>query len=135
MSVLKTGTYKTDSGDFTLEITSKDDSAGTFVMSYTSPFQGKTDAASQTVGGSGGYKWVYNEGEAGTAPFPLTFTAGYRPSDWSTAFWESWSGYYLDDNTIIASGCTTYVKGKSGEENSEAETTCLGSVAFYLQTS
>ena len=128
----KNGTYVSGDGVYKITIASSNAGDGSITGTYSSAFGHYENP--QDVRLVGGFSWVKNKGTAGTAPFAIRFNAGDRPDAWDRCAYEDWTGYYMQDNTIIAYGSRATVVAATDTAEAQVSTETLGGLAFYLKS-
>ena len=123
------GTYTSENKNFKIKITSATPSNGKIEAIYETTY---SPEGPFTVDGQiGHYSWVTNkEGKDGVAPFCIKFFTYIRPEKSPYCIYDTWTGAYQVDNTLLMEGARSYVN-KEGA----VKTMSLGTLTFFLQIS
>ena len=125
MSVPELGTYTSEDKSFTIKITSANADNGQIDGSY------KTDDSPEgsfTISGQiGHYSWVYSEsqGTDGVPPFNIRFSVTNRPDNRHFCIYDTWTGAYRKDNTLLLEGARSFVNLKG-----DVQVRSLGTMVF-----
>lgn len=124
MSVPNLGTYVSEDNNFKIAITAANPANGQIQAVYEAGYSPEGPFTSE--GQIGNYAWVTNKvGGAGTAPFCIRFTGFDRPDGWPYCIYDSWTGAYLPDNTMLLEGVRSYVNA-----DGEVRVLSLGTLTF-----
>ncbi|NVJ23972.1 MULTISPECIES: hypothetical protein [Myxococcus] len=99
------GTYKSENGEFVLNITHSSDFDGSFSGTYDTYF---TPVGPLSIPVSGTFHFVHNP-DGSLVPLALEFSAVTRPGDWSYVLADSWSGILTKPGVISATGVRSYL--------------------------
>jgi len=101
------GTYRSQSGDFVIEISKSDDSVGTFSGTYTARATPEGMQQFLLVSGSWGF---INNPNGKRIPLNISLIALIRPNSWNYCIYDAWAGVLVEDGTILATGVRSYLK-------------------------
>ena len=123
-NVPQLGTYLSQDGHIKIQIESADSSNGQITGIYATNESPEGPFTSQ--GTIGHYAWVANaQGQAGQAPFCISFTGSVRPDKFPYCIVDSWNGAYQTNNTMLLAGTRAYVNNKG-----VVQVTSLGTQTF-----
>lgn len=104
MAYPTSGTYSSEDGGFSFEITSADSTNGQIVAEYKAK---KSPVGSVDVSGTiGHYAFVV---PGGVPPFAVRFGVGQRPDGRPYALFDSWTGAYLEGEIMQLQGSRSIV--------------------------
>lgn len=124
-NVPQLGTYVSEDNNFKVQINSANSSNGQINAVYETNYS--PEGPFKVEGQIGNYSWVYSDeqGKDGVAPFSIRFTASIRPSGRPYCIYDTWTGAYQVDNTLLMEGARSYVNSKG-----VVETMSLGTLTF-----
>mgnify|MGYP003571930748 FL=1 len=111
-AVPQVGKYVSEDNNFSINIMSTDSWKGVINAVYNATYG--PEGPITVSGNIGGYSWVYNESQRkdGVAPFSIRFTANLRPKNRFYSIYDTWTGAYQANNTLLMSGVRSYVNSK-----------------------
>jgi hypothetical protein len=124
-NVPQVGTYVSEGTNFKIQITSANPANGQIDAVYETNYS--PEGPFTVTGQIGQYSWVYSEsqGKDGVAPFSIRFAAGIRPDGRPYSIYDTWTGAYQVDNTLLMEGARSYVNSKG-----VVQTMSLGTLTF-----
>ncbi len=123
-NVPQLGTYLSQDGHIKIQIESANPSNGQITGIYATNDSPQGPFSNSGVVGS--YSWVSNsQGQAGNAPFCISFNGSVRPDGFPYCIIDHWNGAYQTDNTLLLAGTRSYVNNKG-----VVQVTSLGTQKF-----
>ncbi len=123
-SVPRYGTYVSEDNNFKVDIAKADPNNGQIEYTYETTYS--PDGGFKAEDQIGHYSWVSdNQGKSGTPPFSISFFATNRPEGRPYCIYDTWTGAYQVNDTLLMEGARSYVNNEG-----VVETMSLGTLTF-----
>jgi hypothetical protein len=112
MAVPELGTYVSEDNNFKIQITSANPANGQIQAVYETNY---SPVGAFTVEGQiGNYAWVFSNaaGKDSVAPFCIRFAVLNRPGGRAYGIYDTWTGAYQTNNTLLMEGARSYVNNE-----------------------
>jgi hypothetical protein len=104
------GKYVAEGENYSITITSTKSSIGQITAEYKA--NNSQVGPLKVSGNIGKYSWVYSNSQgkrSHVAPFGIRFDMSVRPSGYQYNIYDSWTGAYQVDNSLLMSGVRSYI--------------------------